>query len=226
MSVSTFYYLIKYAEDNGIDDMNGEILLICIAISSSIARLLCGKMSDLPGMNSILLGQISYMALGVSIMMFSCCIYFDQYIFHIFILCSLTFGFFEGCCLTMIVPTALKLCGPIGATQGIAFMFGLVSIPVTIGPPIAGFIFDQTTNYAVCFLAAGVPPIVSALMMSFIYVANRGNQIGQEGERHDGNRERRSSKYGHRPIFSIRITHNESEIRGISWTDLNLKNNI
>ena len=115
--------------------------------------------------------------------------------------------------------------GPIGATQGIAFMFGLVSIPVTIGPPIAGFIFDQTKNYAACFLAAGVPPIVSALMMSFIYVAYRGNHIGQEGERHDGNREKRSSMYVHRPIFCIRITNNESEIRGISWTALNLNCN-
>ena len=113
-----FYYLIEYAEDNDINGTNGDILLICIAISSGIARLLCGKISDLPGMNPILLMQVSYGALGVSIMTFSCATYFNPHTFHILILCSLVFGFCEGCCLTMIVPTALKLCGPIGATQG------------------------------------------------------------------------------------------------------------
>ena len=90
------------------------------------------------------------------------------------ITCSLIFGFCEGCCLTMIVPTALKLCGPIGVTQGIAFMFGLRSIPVTAGPPIAGFIRDKTESYGACFLIAGVPPIISAVLMSFIYMVKGG----------------------------------------------------
>ena len=113
-----FYYVIEYAEDNDIHGTKGHILLICIAISSGIARLLCGKISDLPGLNPILLMQVSYGALGGSIMMFSCATYFDPFTFHVLIICSLVFGFCEGCCLTMIVPTALKLCGPIGATQG------------------------------------------------------------------------------------------------------------
>ena len=143
-------------------------------MSSSIGRLLCGKICDLPMVCPILLQQVSFVGLGISIMMFSTVGYFEGYIFHLLVAISIVFGFFEGCFITMEGPIAIKLCGPVGATQGIAFMYGLASVPQTMGAPIAGFIYDHTDSYVTSFLAAGVPTIMGALLMSLIYVVPGG----------------------------------------------------
>ena len=36
---------------------------------------------------------------------------------------------------------------------------------LTVGPPVAGYIYDTLDNYCPAFLAAGFPPIVGALAM-------------------------------------------------------------
>ena len=65
----------------------------------------------------------------------------------------------------MLGPIAFDLCGPAGAGQAIGFLLALCSIPLTVGPPVAGFIYDTGGNYSPAFLAAGFPPIVGALAM-------------------------------------------------------------
>lgn len=60
------------------------------------------------------------------------------------------------------------LCGAQGATQGIGFLLGLTSIPITVGPPIAGFLYDQTKSYRMSFIMAGIPAIIGAILMTLI----------------------------------------------------------
>lgn len=61
------------------------------------------------------------------------------------------------------------LCGPEGASQAIGFLLGLCSLPLTVGPPIAGMLYDQTKSYTVSFILAGIPAIFGALIMSLIH---------------------------------------------------------
>lgn len=61
------------------------------------------------------------------------------------------------------------ICGPQGATQAIGFLLGLCSIPLTVGPPIAGMLYDHTKSYSLSFLLAGIPALFGAAMMSLIY---------------------------------------------------------
>ena len=74
-------------------------------------------------------------------------------------------GIFDGCFITMLGPIAFDICGPKGAGQAIGFLLAMCSIPLTIGPPVAGFIYDKVGDYTGAFLAAGVPPIVGAVVM-------------------------------------------------------------
>ena len=103
-------------------------------------------------------------------------------------------------------------------------MLGLVSIPATIGPPLAGFVYDQTQSYGACFLAAGVSPIVSALLISFVYLVKGGNDhsSGQEEKHHSWRSDKNDSMFQNRPVFSISISNSGSDIRGISWRSLQL----
>lgn len=60
------------------------------------------------------------------------------------------------------------LCGAKGATQAIGFLLGLCSIPITVGPPIAGFLYDQTKSYRMSFIMAGIPALVGALTLTLV----------------------------------------------------------
>lgn len=60
------------------------------------------------------------------------------------------------------------ICGANGAAQAIGFLLGLTSIPITIGPPIAGFLYDQTKSYTTSFVMAGIPALIGAAMMTLI----------------------------------------------------------
>lgn len=60
------------------------------------------------------------------------------------------------------------LCGSKGATQGIGFLLGLCSFPITVGAPIAGFLYDETKSYSMSFIMAGIPALIGATMMTMI----------------------------------------------------------
>lgn len=47
-------------------------------------------------------------------------------------------GLCDGCFLTMMAPIVFELVGPMQASQAIGYLLGLMSIPMTAGPPIAG----------------------------------------------------------------------------------------
>jgi len=59
---------------------------------------------------------------------------------------SLAMGLFDGCFISLLGPIAFDICGHNGATQAIGFLLGMCSIPLTIGPPIAGLLYDHTGN--------------------------------------------------------------------------------
>lgn len=67
--------------------------------------------------------------------------------FVILLLISLAMGLFDGCFISLLGPIAFDICGREGATQAIGFLLGMCSIPLTVGPPIAGFLYDHTGNY-------------------------------------------------------------------------------
>ena len=68
----------------------------------------------------------------------------------------------------MLGPIAFDICGPAGAGQAIGFLLAMCSIPLTIGPPVAGVIYDHARDYTGAFIGAGIPPIVGAAVMMAI----------------------------------------------------------
>jgi MCP family monocarboxylic acid transporter-like MFS transporter 10 len=51
-------------------------------------------------------------------------------------------GLFDGCFISLLGPIAFDIVGPAGASQAIGFLLSLCSIPLTVGPPIAGKLFS------------------------------------------------------------------------------------
>ena len=124
------------------ENKNGKALLTCIAITSLVGRLIFGCIADLPkvkeGANRILLQQVSFLSIGICTMLMAAAPFFHGFNFESLILFSLIFGLFDGCNEPLIVPIAIDICGYSGSSQAIGFLLGLSSIPVTLGPTIAG----------------------------------------------------------------------------------------
>lgn len=47
-------------------------------------------------------------------------------------------GLFDGCFISIMAPIAFELVGAHHVSEAIGFLLGLMSIPMTVGPPIAG----------------------------------------------------------------------------------------
>ncbi|XP_076243451.1 monocarboxylate transporter 10-like protein kar isoform X2 [Calliopsis andreniformis] len=144
-------------------DSDGKLPIMCIGITSGIGRLVFGYIADLPRVNRILLQQISFFSIGVLTMLLPV-----TPSFTVLLLISLAMGLFDGCFISLLGPIAFDICGRKGATQAIGFLLGMCSIPLTVGPPIAGLLYDHTGSYDLPFFLAGIPPIVGALMMFLI----------------------------------------------------------
>ena len=89
--------------------------------------------------------QISFVAIGLCTMLLTTAPYFGAYAFEWMMALALVLGFFDGCFITMFGPIAFEICGPVGAAQGIGFILGLCSIPLTVGPPVAGKNWSRST---------------------------------------------------------------------------------
>ncbi|KAI4494685.1 hypothetical protein M0804_000886 [Polistes exclamans] len=142
---------------------DGKLPVMCIGITSGIGRLIFGYIADLPKVNRILLQQVSFLSIGMLTMLLTV-----TPSFKILLIISLSMGLFDGCFISLLGPIAFDICGREGATQAIGFLLGMCSIPLTVGPPIAGLLYDHTGSYDLPFLLAGVPPIIGALSMFLI----------------------------------------------------------
>lgn len=114
---------------------NGGILVMCLSVTSGVFRLVFGKVADLPRVNRIRTQQIAFLVLGIA----TACIPFAK-TFWLLIIISLIMGISDAAFICLIGPIAFDLLGPSGAAQGLGFLLGISSIPMTAGPPLAGMV--------------------------------------------------------------------------------------
>ncbi|XP_062896823.1 monocarboxylate transporter 10-like [Mobula hypostoma] len=158
-----YVHLMKYVEET-FPGSNEEVLLMCIGISSGVGRLLFGRLADcLRGANKVFLQVGSFFVIGLMSMMIPVCRAFGG-----LIAVCLFMGLFDGCFISIMAPIAFELVGSENVSQAIGFLLGLMSIPITSGPPIAGFLRDMLGNYDLAFYLAGVPPFVGGAILCTI----------------------------------------------------------
>ncbi|KAL7861109.1 hypothetical protein AOLI_G00174580 [Acnodon oligacanthus] len=159
-----YIHLIKFVEEQFEETQREWVLLVCLGASSGVGRLLFGKVGDLiPGVGKIYMQVASFMVLGLMSMMIPLCRVFEGLV----VVCVFM-GLCDGCFITIMAPIAFELVGPMQASQAIGYLLGLMAVPMTAGPPIAGLLHDYFGNYHVAFYLAGVPPIVGGIVLFFV----------------------------------------------------------
>uniref|UniRef100_UPI00398F6E82 monocarboxylate transporter 10 n=1 Tax=Pristiophorus japonicus TaxID=55135 RepID=UPI00398F6E82 len=158
-----YVHLMKHVKET-FNLENEEVLLMCIGISSGIGRLLFGRVADyLPGSNKVFLQVASFCVIGLMSMMIPLCQGFSG-----LVAVCLFMGLFDGCFISIMAPIAFELVGSENVSQAIGFLLGLMSIPMTSGPPIAGYLRDSLGTYDLAFYLAGVPPMIGGAILCTI----------------------------------------------------------
>ncbi|KAG7460695.1 hypothetical protein MATL_G00201430 [Megalops atlanticus] len=159
-----YVHLMKHVEERFGEDANKEVLLMCIGITSGVGRLIFGRVADyVPGVNKVYLQVVSFLVIGLMSMMIPLC-----NIFGGLIAVCLLMGLFDGCFICIMAPIAFELVGSHNVSQAIGFLLGMMSVPMTVGPPIAGFLRDKLGSYDVAFYLAGIPPIIGGAVLCLI----------------------------------------------------------
>ncbi|XP_019590508.2 monocarboxylate transporter 10 [Rhinolophus sinicus] len=159
-----YVHLMKHVNERFQDENNKEVLLMCIGITSGVGRLLFGRIADyVPGVKKVYLQVLSFVFIGVMSMMIPLCS-----VFGALIAVCLIMGLFDGCFISIMAPIAFELVGAQDVSQAIGFLLGLMSVPMTVGPPIAGLLREKLGSYDVSFYLAGVPPLIGGAVLCFI----------------------------------------------------------
>ncbi|XP_062953287.1 monocarboxylate transporter 10 [Cynocephalus volans] len=159
-----YVHLMKHVNERFQDEKNKEVVLMCIGITSGVGRLLFGRIADyVPGAKKVYLQVLSFFFIGLMSMMVPLCS-----IFGALIAVCLIMGLFDGCFISIMAPIAFELVGAQDVSQAIGFLLGIMSIPMTVGPPIAGLLRDKLGAYDVAFYLAGIPPLIGGAVLCFI----------------------------------------------------------
>lgn len=154
-----YVHMMKFVE-NVFPGMDENIPVMCIGITSGVGRLIFGVIADMPRVNRMYLQQLSLVCIGLVTLLLPL-----TSSYNVLVLFSLIMGLFDGCFISLLGPIAYEICGPSGATQAIGFLLGLCSLPLTIGPPVAGMIFERTGSYTLPFILAGLPPLIGSSLL-------------------------------------------------------------
>ncbi|KAG5864364.1 hypothetical protein JTB14_025567 [Gonioctena quinquepunctata] len=173
-----YVYMLKFVEKNFDAGSDTKLPILCIGITSGLGRLIFGYMADLPNVNRIYLQQLSFFSIGVLTMLLP----FSAGKYGWLVVITLGMGFFDGCFISLLGPIAFDICGSEGATQAIGFLLGLCSIPLTIGPYVAGVILDNTGSFILPLVLSGIPPTIGSLGMFAIKLAKAPTRTKEEGE--------------------------------------------
>lgn len=171
-----YVHMVKFVQ-TAFPGQGENLPVMCIGVTSGLGRLMFGAIADLPGVNRIYLQQLSLVCIGVVTIMLPMT---SSYV--LLIVFTLVMGLFDGCFISLLGPIAYEICGPQGATQAIGFLLGLSSLPLTVGPPIAGNIFDRTGSYTIPLVLAGIPPIIGGTLM-FLIKCVRDDGVGKDVEK-------------------------------------------
>uniref|UniRef100_A0A8C8CK91 Uncharacterized protein n=1 Tax=Oncorhynchus tshawytscha TaxID=74940 RepID=A0A8C8CK91_ONCTS len=149
-----YIYLMSFVEEQFVETPVKEwVLLVCIGVTSCVGRLLFGRVGNLlHGARKIYLQAGSFMVLGLASMLVPLCVRFEG-----LVAVCLLLGLCDGCVITLM-----------RASQAIGYLMGLMALPMTAGPPLAGLLHDHFGDYHMAFYLAGVPPMVRGFLLFFV----------------------------------------------------------
>ncbi|KAK7463164.1 hypothetical protein BaRGS_00038276, partial [Batillaria attramentaria] len=161
-SMVPYFHLVKHSSDL-FPESDANLLPLSSAVAIGVARLLFALVADVHCLNPVHMQQAALLTLGIT----TICIP-TAHSFAGLVVISIVVGACDGLFFFLNGPIVFRLVGERDASQALGFFLSTISVPITVGAPLAGLLYDHLGSYTVAFGVAGIAPIAGALIMFLI----------------------------------------------------------
>ncbi|KAK7502546.1 hypothetical protein BaRGS_00006121 [Batillaria attramentaria] len=130
--MTPFVHVVKHSEDV-FPDSSSSLLPFCIGAGSVVSRIIVGVLIDHTRLNRVYLQGASLLIMGISTFCLPLAVTFTS-----LVIACVALGMGEGALFSLVGPVVFQLVGPDNASQGMGCLLGLLCVPATVGPPVAG----------------------------------------------------------------------------------------
>ena len=124
---------MRIAEDVGVPPTQGAMLVGYCTIAQTAGKFVFGRLADLPCANRLVITQTSLLVMALATAFLPLAKDYAALITY-----SVVSGFFDGGFVIMIGLVTHDIVGRELMTKAVGTMYGVVAVPMTIGPPMAG----------------------------------------------------------------------------------------
>lgn len=160
-------HIIKHCQQElKIPEEQSYILFTYLAGASVISRLVFCKLGDFQCINRLILYQVSVVIYGICVLLLPFVKTFNS-----LVVIHVVFGLMDGGAMGQFSLLILGCVGQRKVNQGWGYAMFSIGFGVGTGPPLAGYVADESGSYAMAFYLSGVVLIVGAaitLLMKFV----------------------------------------------------------
>jgi len=161
-----YMFIKNFALEMGVTSVNASLLISIIGITNTLARILTGLITDLPFINPLIVTTLALGIGGVAPLAISFC---DA--FWSFALCCTIFGISLAAWVAVTSPAIVKMCGVDLLTSGFGTLTFVRGFAALVGPPIGGYLVDQTGDMRSAFYLSAALLFTSAVICFMSWVA-------------------------------------------------------
>ena len=151
---------VCFAEDKGVSSTKASLLTGYMSIGGVSGSLIFGTLCDYPRFKRLLVCPGAVLFIGISTSAVTVATRYEWISVYAF-----AFGLFDGC-YEMLLPVVTRdLVGVQKVGHAIGALYCLMAFPKTLGPPMAGWIFDVSKRYSASFYVTGGVAVLASLIM-------------------------------------------------------------
>jgi len=163
-----YMFIPSLAKLRGVNPIDASFLLSIVGICNTLGRILSGFLTDLPGVNSLVVTTIALGVGGIAPLAMPFC---ESY--WSFVLTSVLFGTFLSAWCAVTSPAIVDICGLELLTSGFGTLTFVRGFAALVGPPIAGYLVDQTGKEEYAFYLSAALLFTSAIICGASWIAQR-----------------------------------------------------
>jgi len=161
-----YMFIKSYAELQGVKAVDAAFLISIIGITNTLARILTGLLTDLPFVSPLIVTTLALGIGGIAPLAISFCTAYWS-----FALCCTIFGISLAAWVAVTSPAIVKMCGVDLLTSGFGTLTFVRGFAALIGPPIGGYLVDQTKDMKSAFYLSAALLFTSAVICFAAWIA-------------------------------------------------------
>lgn len=172
-------YLIPHAQNIGVEDFKGALLMSYWSAADLIGRLGCGWLANLRLLKSIRLAIIMMVVFSILLLLIPLAKNYTSLIIF-----SCVCGFFLGTIMALVVTLITDVVGVERLSSALGLIMLFRGVGCLLGPPLAGLLVDWTGVYSTAFFLAGGGMLIATF---FLILTDYFTTYGQYSDQSTGN---------------------------------------